>query len=245
MIACIATKNRQNTKTYKLFEEVGIPFLHFIEPQDYDSYTVPNKVSIEKNDKGLMYVRNFILEYAKKNNIDWFIMSDDDITQFGKSYGTKCITTDANIFKEIHSYASKYPFEVVAINYRQHAWHEKKAYSINNGFADVCVMINAAKVSWKFEDDLPLKGDREFCLKAMKYGNGVLKFNKYFYNTPGIGTNAGGLQTVYQQKRDIEDVKRIVYTWKPYATQITNSMGRADFKFDFKSFCNDFKKINK
>ena len=46
MIVCIPTKERPQTKTYKLFEEAGITPYHFIEPQDYDSYDVPNKICI-------------------------------------------------------------------------------------------------------------------------------------------------------------------------------------------------------
>ena len=49
MICFIPTKERYNTKTYILFQEVGIDVIHFIEPQDFDKYNVPNKVSILKN----------------------------------------------------------------------------------------------------------------------------------------------------------------------------------------------------
>ena len=54
MICYIPTKGRVNTKTYKLFEEVGIKVYHFIEPKEIDDYNVPNKVSIEKNDKEIL-----------------------------------------------------------------------------------------------------------------------------------------------------------------------------------------------
>ena len=68
MICFIPTKNRVNTKTYKLFQDVGIEVKHFIEPKEIENYNVPNKVSILENNKGIGYVRNFMLEYAKKNN---------------------------------------------------------------------------------------------------------------------------------------------------------------------------------
>ena len=56
MICYIPTKDRQKTATYKLFEKVDIPVLHFIEPKDYESYKVPNKINIGQNDKGISYV---------------------------------------------------------------------------------------------------------------------------------------------------------------------------------------------
>jgi len=83
MICFIPTKNRVNTKTYKLFNEVGIEVKHFIEPQEIDLYTVPNKVSILENDKGIGYVRQFMLDYAKSNNFEWVLFCDDDVNSFG------------------------------------------------------------------------------------------------------------------------------------------------------------------
>ena len=73
MICFIPTKSRFKTTTYKLFENVGIKTLHFIEPSEMTLYDVPNKINILKNDNGISYVRNFMLDYAKSNNIDWFI----------------------------------------------------------------------------------------------------------------------------------------------------------------------------
>ena len=67
MICFIPTKGRLNTKTYKLFEQVGIKVKHFIEPQEIELYNVPNKVNIQKNNGGISYVRNFMLNYAKEN----------------------------------------------------------------------------------------------------------------------------------------------------------------------------------
>ena len=66
MICYIPSKGRKDTKTYKLFLEAGIEVRHFIEPQEIELYNVPNKVSIEQNDQGIAYVRNYMLDYAKK-----------------------------------------------------------------------------------------------------------------------------------------------------------------------------------
>ena len=94
MICFIPTKGRLNTKTYKLFQDVGIKVKHFIEPQEIDKYDVPNKVSILENNKGIAYVRNFMLNYARKNNYDWVLICDDDVTAFG-IYNGKTIKKDA------------------------------------------------------------------------------------------------------------------------------------------------------
>jgi hypothetical protein len=101
------------------------------------------------------------------------------------------------------------------------------------------------KIKWNFETNLPLKGDREFCIKTIKYGHGVLKFNKYFFNTQGIGTGIGGLQKIYDQNKDIDAVKKIFQTYPQYVEPFINNMRRNDFKFDFVKFCEHYKKICK
>ena len=83
LVCFIPTKSRINTSTYKLFELAGIKVYHFIEPAEFNSYQVPNKVNIEKNDKGITYVRNFMLSYAKNMNLEWVIFCDDDVKNFG------------------------------------------------------------------------------------------------------------------------------------------------------------------
>ena len=130
MICFIPTKGRLNTKTYKLFEDVGIEVKHFIEPQEIKKYKVPNKVSILENDKGIGYVRNFMLNYARENNHEWVLICDDDVTSFG-IYNGKTVKKTAGIWNDILEKAKKLPFELIGINYTQHAWHEKTSYSIN------------------------------------------------------------------------------------------------------------------
>ena len=139
MVAFIPTKSRFKTKTYKLFESVGINVYHFIEPQEYELYNVPNKINIGQNNKGVSYVRNFMLSYAKDKDYDWVIFCDDDVSSFGiyDVKTKKTIKKDASVWFEIYKKAKNLPFELVGLNYRQYAWTQKKSYSINNRFAEV------------------------------------------------------------------------------------------------------------
>lgn len=238
MICFIPTKGRFNTKTYKLFEEVGIEFLHFIEPNEIEQYNVPNKISVLLNDKGVSYVRNFMLEYAKNNNLEWVLFCDDDVDHFGK-YENSNIKLDASIWIEILSKAKKLPFEIVGINYRQLAWTGKNKYSINRKFVEVCVLLNVSKIKWNYRENT--KEDRDFVLQTIKNGNGVLRFNKFFYNCPNVGTNAGGLQEKYKQKEDAIWAVNIVKQWYPFA-KLIKTKGRVDAKVDIKAFAEFYKK---
>ncbi len=88
MICYIPSKGRPKTQTYKLFQSAGIEVLHFIEPSEIELYDVPGtKVNIGENDRGIAYVRNFMMDYAKEHRHEWVIIADDDITGFGKYEG--------------------------------------------------------------------------------------------------------------------------------------------------------------
>lgn len=243
MICFIPTKSRPSTKTYKLFQDVGIKVFHFIEPQEIDLYNVPNKINIEKNNQGIGYVRNFMLNYAKENDFDWVIICDDDVNSFG-IYNGKTIKKDASIWIDIHNKAKSLPFEIIGINYTQHAWHEKTPYSINKKFAEVCIMINVKKISWKYRPEFNLKEDRDFALQTIKFGAGILRFNHYWFSCPNVGSNAGGLQNEYRAKKDEDAAKKMCLEWHPFVT-LGKKGERIDMKTDIKALATFYKKTIK
>jgi hypothetical protein len=243
MICFIPTKGRLNTKTYKLFEDVGIEVKHFIEPQEIENYQVPNKVSILKNNKGIGYVRNFMLKYAKQKNYKWIIVCDDDVDHFGL-YQNGNLKKNAEIWFSIFDKVKDLPFELIGINYRQLAWTEKTNYSINKKFVEVCVLINTSKIKWQYRPEFNLKEDRDFALQTIKNGNGILRFNKYFYNCPDVGSNVGGLQNEYNSKKDEENAKKMCYEWHPFVT-LKKKGQRIDIKTDIKALATHYKKTIK
>ena len=241
MICYIPTKGRIDTKTYKLFEDAGIQVKHFIEPQEYELYKVPNKVDIKENDKGVTFVRNFMLNYAKENNHKWVIICDDDVKSFG-IYNGKTVKKDAGIWLDILEKAKKLPFELIGINYTQHAWHEKTSYSINRKFAEVCVLMNMEKINWKYEDNT--KEDRDFQLQTIKNGYGVLRFNHYWFSCPNVGSNSGGLSDLYKAKKDTIWAENLVKKWYPYA-KLVNKKDRIDARIDIKGYAKSLNKTVK
>jgi len=241
MICYIPTKGRPNTKTYKLFTDVGIQVKHFVEPQEYELYKVPGKVDIKENDKGVTFVRNFMLNYARENNHKWVIICDDDVMSFG-IYNGKTVKKDASIWLEILKKAKKLPFELIGINYTQHAWHEKTSYSINRKFAEVCVLMNIEKIHWNYEDNT--KEDRDFQLQTIKNGYGVLRFNHYWFSCPNVGSNSGGLSDLYKAKKDTIWAENLTKKWYPYA-KLVNKKDRIDARIDIKGYAKSLNKIVK
>jgi hypothetical protein len=187
---------------------------------------------------GVTYVRNFMLDYAKKNNEEWVIFCDDDVTAFG-IYKNKTIKKGASIWFEILEKAKKLPFELIGINYTQFAWLEKDSYSVNKKFAEVCVLMNVKKINWRYTEFT--KEDRDFQLQTIQNGYGVLRFNHYWFSCPSIGTNKGGLYDLYKEKKDTIWAGNIVKKWYPFAKLVTKK-GKIDAKIDIKSFA---KSLNK
>lgn len=241
MICCIPTKSRFDTKTYKLFEASGIEVFHFIEPSEYESYDVPNKVNILDNNRGISYVRNFIIDWAKQNNHDWVIMCDDDVSGFGLYNGRSKLQKNADIWHEVGSIAYKYGFDITGINYAQHAWHEKKAYSVNTKNAEVCFMLNMKNITWRYRPEFDLKEDRDFIMLSIKYGKGILKLNHYFFSCPDIGSNKGGLFEKYQERVDQETVKKMMNEWNGFVEMKKTSRG-LDLKYDLKGLAKKYQK---
>jgi len=241
MVCFIPTKGRVNTKTYKLFKEAGIEVKHFIEPNEFDLYEVPNKVNVKENNKGVTYVRNFMLNYARENDYEWVIFCDDDVNSFGV-YNGKTVKKTAGIWNDILEKAKKLPFELVGINDTQHAWHEKTSYSINKKFAEVCVLMNIKKIYWNYNDNT--KEDRDFQMQTIKNGYGVLRFNHYWFSCPDVGSNKGGLFNLYKNKKDVEWAESLVKAWYPYA-KLVRKKDRIDAKIDIKGFAKSLNKTIK
>jgi glycosyltransferase involved in cell wall biosynthesis len=228
MIACIATKGRPKTITYKLFAEQGYEVYHFIEPQDFDAYDVPNKVNIGDNDRGLSFARNFIFDWARERT-EWVWMCDDDVQGFGTYKNGKTVRDGSIVLETIAEKAVQLPFEIVGMNYVQHAWYEKTPYSVNKKFADVCCLMNVRKLRWPFEGRI--KVDRDYMMQTIVNGNGVLRFNHIWFSCPDVGTNAGGLHELYASKEDQRTAERMALKWDPWVTLKYNG-DRLDMRCD-------------
>ena len=236
----IPTKGRPTTKTHKVFEEAGIECYHFIEPQEWELYDVPNKIDILENNKGISYVRNFMLEHAKQNNEEWIIFCDDDITGFYEYKNKKNIKVDANIWKDILRKAKKLPFELHGINNKQLIWTAKEKYGINRYSVEACVLMNINKIHWNYDEDT--KEDKDFVMKTIKNGNGVVKYLTLGFQTPPVGSNKGGLHEKYYDKQDYRWAKKVTKKWYPY-TKLYKTNKKVDVRINYKEFAKSLNKI--
>jgi hypothetical protein len=238
MLVCIPSKGRPGTLLPSKLE--GLPYLVFVEPQDQASYQaagISNLHVLSANDQGISFVRNYILDFARKHNHDWIWMMDDDVSNFGIAGSGKVATESADVVLcGFHEVASRYQFPVNGINYRQYAWACSKAsarYRVNAKTAEVCTLLFIPKITWKYRAQFNLKEDRDFCLQAVKHSSGIFFDSYSCYNCPNVGTNTGGLQSEYLLKRDHEAALRFAREWHPYVS-VVKKAGRVDAKLDVK-----------
>ena len=231
MIACIPSKGRPKTETWKLFGEAEIVPHHFVEPQDvaaYEAEGAPNIVDIGANDQGIVFVRNFILDWATEREEASIIMSDDDVDGFVRydPASGKTIKCGAEIWHEIDEKMQRLPFEMAGINYAQHCWHETKPVSVNRKWAEVCAYLKPTETSWRYDPLFVHKEDRDFVLQTIHKGAGVVRWNHLGFSNATLGTLPGGLLESYQAAEDEDGARELVNKWPEWAKLIRKKQGQ-------------------
>ena len=239
MHVAIPSKGRPSTKVYKLLGDFNVT--HFVEPQDADAYKaqgVPNVHILPSNNQGIAFVRNYIIKYHQAKGINWLWMMDDDITGYGIAKAGKTIKGDHTVLSDFHSRVQQYKFPINGINYCQYAWSYstgKTRYMINRKPAEVCTLLYLPKITWQYRSRLNLKEDRDFCMQAIQHSSGILFDSHSWFNAPGVGSNAGGLQDLYKLSQDAEAAAKFVDQWKPWAKLIRKG-DRIDAKLDLSGY---------
>jgi len=241
MHVCIPSKGRPTTAAYKLLQAVNIPFTIFVEPQDiiaYNAAAVPNLHPLPANNKGIAYVRNYIIDWARQSKIEWIWMMDDDVSGFGTAKAGKTIKGDANVLAQIHQRVAPLKFPVNGMNYCQYAWSystKPTRFTVNKRPAEVCTLLYIPKITWQYRARLNLKEDRDFCMQSVQHSDGIIIDLFSWFNCPGVGTNPGGLQDLYRQQRDHEAAAKLAKEWEPF-TKLIKKKDRVDCKLDIAAY---------
>lgn len=202
----VPSKGRATTsKLLPLLRESGLDnFVFVVEPQDEAAYRAQlpqgEILVLPKNNQGLAYVRQFVLDYAASQGVGWFWMMDDDISGFYKTVErkNKRIPVVEALEKAQRYFQDSDQIAQASLEYQQYAWSQTKHYALN-GYCDVCVCIHAQRCKpLRFRNEVNLKLDRDFTLQVLASGFDTIRACKYSFACPKNGSNAGGLQPVYQ-----------------------------------------------
>ena len=227
----VPSKNRPHTKIVERWAPAGITPLIFVEPQDAEAYEgLPIEV-LPKNNQGLVYSRNYILNYARENGVEWFCMCDDDIQNFSEVIAGKARMRDARVVLKVWGMAQKYDFALTGLAYRQYAWSEKKPVRINTKLPECCVITQTDKIQHNYRA-LDLKHDRDYAMQTIRDRGTVAVFNRYCLQVPNIGSNAGGLhETYHDDTKYVQACRNFVELWPQYS-RIVKRKGRYDIKVE-------------
>jgi hypothetical protein len=212
----------------------------FVEPQEFEeyaeSYPELGVFNIGQNDRGLPFVRQYMLEYALKIGAYLYWNLDDDVKLYEVIEG-KCVPADYTVlYKAQQFFENDNEVAQAGLEYRQFAWSSTKPYSYNS-YCDCVVAIKPFLCKdLSFDNDVLLKLDRDFTIQVIKAGFKTMKINKYAFSSPENGSNKGGLYDVYKQNIEVSNSKAMEDKWGiDICRHIVKPNGRNDVKINWKN----------
>lgn len=242
----IASKGRPEGQTFQLLRDCGLPYTVVVEPQDALAYAEaghPEVVQLDKDDQGLAYVRQVILDQARALG-GWVWVLDDDITGFyvrtgpaGRGRLQRCTAALALTGAE-HAFRNVDGVRVAALGYQQFVWSARYSYALNS-YCDVAVALHGdLPASVRFDPAMGLKCDRDIVLQILSLGLRSLRWEGHAFSAPKNGSNAGGLSPVYAEDgREAADSRAMCAKWgEAVCTFQTKPDGRPDVRINWRLF---------
>lgn len=235
----IPTKGRADTiSTIGPLLDSRLNFTLVVEPQDEEAYRAkfPNAdyLVLDRNDAGIGFARQSILNHCRAMGIQWYWSIDDNIHGFYQGQN-KCSARAALSFAESLT-ASYGNLGIVGLDYQQFGFRANNAYSVNR-YAYCCTLINA-NVGIDYRSYFDTKEDVDYLLQLLISGFNSILVHKYAMDKAAMGTTTrGGLSEAYRQKRDHEAAARIASEY-PFVELVEKKNGRLDAKIAWRRFRN-------
>lgn len=234
IIIFIPTKNRLNKPdTYNLLLSLGLSPIVVIEPQEEQTAKNNNfnYLVLPENDKGITYVRNWILNYCRKNNIIRAVMMDDDIKYFSRVINGTC-KKDNTAFLDALTFFS-HTNTCGTMQYSQFGWCQNKAITLNNSIEVIHFLYLPVLNNIHYEPNTI--EDRDFALQLIFKGINIFRLNWLCFDVPTIGSNAGGLNDQYANGRHIQWAKNFINKWGSNIVKIVvKKNGHLDIRINWR-----------
>lgn len=198
---CIVSKGRADIcTTHKLFKENNIKYFYMVEPQDYEDYKKnfgDNVINIGKDDEGIYYVRNFCIEWSKKNGYDKHWQIDDDLKSLhyrpmNTSRGlrdSEKINNPTKLLLDIENMSERcVNFGAGCLTHDGFAFAKKRDIDINKMV--YCFQLINNSVNARYQPNT--SEDIDFSVQVLMEGFVTMVFNKYSFRTPSSGSIKGG-----------------------------------------------------
>lgn len=173
----------------------GLKCFIVVEPQDYkkylEHYTPDLLIKLPKNDQGMWYVRQYILEYSRKSGEKAHWQMDDDIRKFMRRIDDKNVKVDPvdSVLRVERIFKGHTNLAMIAHRYTSFAFSYKTDFSYNQNPCSSILLRNDVKAKWR-------KGtveDADFALQVLNSGWSTIVTNRELIDTVPHMKQAGGL----------------------------------------------------
>lgn len=242
----VPTKGRWERRfTIKALEKIGVPYKAVIEPQEYDNYATvirPEKIIVLPDDnKGLVFARNWIWDYAQSLNTPRFWTIDDNVRAFYRLNNNLKVPIDSgNIFRAIEDFVERYEnVPIAGMNYFMFASRKSKTppiYLNTRIYSNMLIQTSVKDSKGKpYRNEGFYNDDTDLCLRILKDGWCTILFNAFLIEKSVTMTVKGGMTPHYQGNGRYKMALELQQK-HPDVTKITQKWGRWQHQVDYRPF---------
>ncbi len=192
----IPTKERSDVDlTASYLRQDGVPFTLVIEPQEFDIYAAHYGkeclLVLPENDRGLIYVRNWIKDYATALGVDRHWQIDDNIAGFRRWYkGARIRCHSAIALRVCEDFSDRYTNVAISgLNYSMFAVASGQPPFVLNAHVYSCTLI-LNEIPHRFRP--PANEDVDMCLQVLSDGWCTVQINAFLCEKKPTMTIPGG-----------------------------------------------------
>lgn len=226
--------------TMKAFDEIGIDYTVFVEPEEYDNYAAvlggDKLYALPHSNKGLVVTRNFIWDYAQNElNTPYFWTFDDNTRKFWRlNRNRKLKIKTGGFLRSIEDFTERYKNVAISgMNYFMFMWQKNKYDPIRINTRVYSNMLIKTDIPYRnrgFYND-----DTDLCLQILNDGWCTILFLTFLIEKSVTMTVKGGMTPHYQDDGRYKMALELQQRW-PEIVKITRKWGRWQHHVDYRPF---------
>ena len=224
----IPSKGRAtNQLTAKMFLQDGVDFKIVVEPQEQNAYISEFGseyiLTLPENNRGLVYSRNWIRDYAIDQGHERHWQFDDDIRSMLRVYkGRKLYCSSKIAIGVAEEFTDRYEnialtsfnsaFFIAMAKGRFHSFYPP--FYLNHRCYTVFLMLNSIPCRWRYK----YNEDTDMTLQALATGWCTVLLNAFLIMTPETMTDKGGQTAIYVNDGRLQMARQLERVWPGVVT---------------------------
>jgi glycosyltransferase involved in cell wall biosynthesis len=223
--------------TSKMFLQDGVPFRLVVEPQEVDAYAAEvgseHVISLPENNRGLVYSRNWIKDYATSEGHARHWQFDDDIVAMIRTHGGRKLYCASNLaLAAAEDFVDRYENAVLASFNSEFfvAWvvdgttRQMWPPFYRNARCYTCFLIdNRITNRWRGRAN----EDTDMSLQVLADGQCTILFNAFSIRTPVTMSRPGGqMNAAYMGEGRLAMAREMERYW-PGTVEVYRRFGRS------------------